>query len=123
MDLPQTITHPNPTVLDAHNICLRAEKHFRSQLATTTSTSQRAIIEKQLVNVRIVGHLLSAGPTDTARQHIANLLTDSRTSEVASEHDYSQLVELGDFFDKHFIRLCKLLFHPTAGYIDSFVAP
>lgn len=121
MELAQTFTHSDAMILGAHNICLRAEQQIKTHLATTTNITQRAILEKKLINIRIVGHLLSVGPTDHARRGVA-LSTAKCMEKAESQHDYSKVVALGEYFDQHFVRLCESLFNVTSNYKDLFTS-
>lgn len=98
-----TRTAPEST-LAAHNTCLQAEQVLTNSLASPTSiSSERKILEKNLVNVRILGHLLTSTAVAPTR---AAQLEECIASSVSSCKDLTDLVGLGDFFDKHLIRLC-----------------
>ncbi|KAG7440302.1 uncharacterized protein BT62DRAFT_910813 [Guyanagaster necrorhizus] len=63
------------------------------------------VLRKQLVNVRIMGHLLKVGPTDAAKSHIST----TSNSEVTEEG----LIVRGAFYDRFFIRTFRRVNGPT----------
>ena len=74
---------------------------MRRQTSILTATEARAL-ETKLVNIRILVHLLVFGPTDIIREHIAKaVLTDKNRGSDA-------LVSRGAFYDKLFLRTCKV---------------
>ena len=69
------------------------------ELREATIESSAIVLQKKLVNVRILGHLLVIGLTDPAKTHIARTI-------IACQDDEA-LIEQGEFYDRYFIRACK----------------
>ena len=67
-------------------------------------------LEKKLVNIRILGHLLVIGPTDTAREHVGRMVL----ADVGGGFD--EIINRGWFYDKFFLRSCK--FSPSRGLLS-----
>ncbi|EKM60575.1 uncharacterized protein PHACADRAFT_246588, partial [Phanerochaete carnosa HHB-10118-sp] len=95
--LPSDFVHQSPTVVGAMNKCRQAEAIIMRDLENNTASAD-LVLQKKLVNVRVLGHLLTVVPTSAAQAYIAQL-ADSCQDEQA-------LVELGEFYDKYFIRVC-----------------
>lgn len=113
MELSRTFTNPSATIFSAHNICLRAEQQVSVRLDAPNTVTQSRLLQKDLVNIRILGHLLTVGPTLVAQEYVA--------SSISSCKDLEELVGLGDFFDKHFIRFCITLSCSEASWYTDWL--
>ena len=103
--LPIDFQHPRPTVVSAHERCREVEATIMRKLNETSIESVAVVLRKELVNVRILGHLLTVGPSDFAKAHIAKTI-------ISCEDDQT-LIAQGGFYDQYFIRTCKLPFVAT----------
>ncbi|KAG7440318.1 uncharacterized protein BT62DRAFT_1050811 [Guyanagaster necrorhizus] len=101
-ELGDDFTHPNPSFVSAHRRCREVEKDLMVQVSRNPSDM---VLRKQLVNVRIMGHLLKVGPTDAAKSHISTTINSEATDEA--------LIARGAFYDRFFIRTCWLVKGPT----------
>lgn len=113
MELPDDFVHEHPTIVSAHRRCRNVGKDISRMTKSSSVQSETIILHKQLVNVRILGHLLAIGPSDAAKTHIAKT--------ILSCEDDGTLIQQGEFYDKHFIRACKLLVQEVASFTDSVV--
>lgn len=95
IELGDEFTHSNASFVSAHRRCRRVEKDLMIQFSRNPSD---IILRKQLVNIRIMGHLLKVGPTDKAKTHISTTINSEATDEA--------LIARGAFYDKFFIRTC-----------------
>lgn len=94
--------HPSPTVKSVFDLCRLAEFEVTNKLDPSAQLTEatRKTLQKELYHVRLAGYLLVYNLADT---HIAEL-----TGSILSGR---QIVELGAFYDQHFVRTCKT-FHP-----------
>jgi len=90
-------THESLKITTAYRICLAADKQL--QRAQTVPSVGVKNPDRALVNIRVLGYLLVFGPTDTAREHIA--------STILKAKDLTSLIDLGEHYEKHFLRPCK----------------
>lgn len=117
VELDDAYAHVNPTYVSAYQICRRVEKDIIGKIDSCLAAAQKAILEKQLVYIRILGHLFSVGLLDTAKTHVAK--------SIVSCTDEESLIKLGMFYEQHFIRSCKLFYlyaSPSTDLICQFVA-
>ena len=105
--LSDSWNHSVPVVIAAYEVCREIEERLMSQLgpSTTRTTTGRRTLEKQLVNIRILGHFLTVGPTDVARGRI------SRTILTDLENGPDAVINRGGFYDQLFLRSCKVSFY------------
>lgn len=103
MPLSDRFQHYNRTVESAYAICRDTEQSILNALDLATNKKERTVESKRLINIRILGHLLTRGSSDTAIAYITS-------SIVSCELDAQKLDLLGDFYYKHFIRTCNSLF-------------
>lgn len=97
--LPTDFTHPSPTILEAHDICRNVETDLLTTLSHAMTGGERAVVNRKLINIRILGHLLTFAPSDRGKAHVASGIVACSSQE--------ELFALGLFYDKHFIRTCK----------------
>ncbi|KAK0465393.1 uncharacterized protein EV420DRAFT_1637530 [Desarmillaria tabescens] len=102
IELGDEFTHSNTSFVSAHRRCRRVEKDLMIQFSRNPSD---IILRKQLVNIRIMGHLLKVGPTDKAKTHISTTINSEATDEV--------FIARGAFYDKFFIRTFRKAKGPT----------
>ncbi len=117
VELDDAYTHANPTYVNAYQICRRVEKDIIHKISGCLAAAPKAILEKQLVYIRILGHLFSVGLLDTAKTHVAK--------SIVSCTDEESLIKLGMFYERHFIRSCKLFYlyaSPSTDLICKSVA-
>ena len=100
--LDTNYVHVNPAYVSAYQICHRAEKEIIDNIAKSSRATDKAIFEKDLVYIRVLGHLFSVGLPDTAKTHV--------TKSIFSCTENKALIELGMFYEHHFIRPCKGFF-------------
>ena len=94
-------THPSLAISTAYEICLHVEKEFVRQNTPNLPKDDAEALEKNLVNIRILGYLLVFGPTDASREYVARtILTDAGRGLDA-------ITKLGWFYDEFFLRSCK----------------
>ncbi|EKM60571.1 uncharacterized protein PHACADRAFT_23866 [Phanerochaete carnosa HHB-10118-sp] len=94
--LPGDFTHESSSVVRAMKKCRQAEAAIMRDLENNAAGSAVLLLEKKLVNVRILGHLLIVGLTSAAQDYIAQMINPCQ--------DEQTLVELGEFYDKYLIR-------------------
>jgi hypothetical protein len=103
--LSQEFTHAIPEAGEAYAICLAAQDRICQSSPTEHGTAGEFGMEqtaKDLIYIRILGHLISVAPTPSALLYIS--------SEIRDTHgDYSEVVKLGRFYFKYFIRSCNNL--------------
>lgn len=93
-------THTSQDVTTAYQICLGVESCLMPQQGSNYTQAEKKRMEKNLINIRILGYLLIYGPTDIAREHIARtILTDKDGGSAA-------LIARGGYYDQHFLRPC-----------------
>ena len=96
--------HASSVVTSAYQICLDLERQLIHQLDSPAPTATIATqeLQRNLVNIRILGYLLTTGPSETARTHIAKtILTENNAGPDA-------VIDKGGYYDQFFIRACKL---------------
>lgn len=94
-------THLSPAVAAAYGVCLDVEKELmRKQTPALTAVETKAV-EKRLVNIRILGYLLVFGPTDTAREHVANTILAEK------DQGSDTVISRGGFYDQLLLRSCQ----------------
>lgn len=106
VELPKDFMHPDQAILNAHSRCRAAETSLLLKLRSDTTNlnpesaadDSEVLLDKCLVNVRILGHLLSVVPSDTARSYIAE--------QVLSCEDDAALIEKGEHFDQYLFHAC-----------------
>jgi hypothetical protein len=91
-----TIFNASPTVVGGYTLCQRLEKDILENRSTVSSTSL-----SPLVCVRILGWLIIHSPTDIGRINVAK--------EVISCNSSQSIIELGVYYNDHFIRCCEWL--------------
>ena len=67
--LPTCFAHPDEDIVSAHNKCRAVEESILLALDSATLRSQRVVLNKQLINVRILGHFLTVAPSDRGKAH------------------------------------------------------
>ncbi|KAI1784217.1 hypothetical protein LXA43DRAFT_1043365 [Ganoderma leucocontextum] len=100
--LQPDFTHPNPDVVRAYNVC-RAAEHLINQ----DRPPRNDTVEKMLINVRILGHLLSQSGLllDTALSKVAeDILSSQAKAQGSNEALMEELTALGEFYRNYFIR-------------------
>jgi hypothetical protein len=102
--LSETFTHVNPTVLSSYNICRDAEQKIMHRLSNAND-DLCIELNQRLINVRILGHLLSYGPSDASIAYLAHSIVS--TGDYAGESEGKKLAELGGFIETYFMRSCK----------------
>lgn len=100
--LSNEFKHPSLTILTAHGRCRDVEKILTEKLSISSNKSVSILLNKELINVRILGFLLQVGPSDAFKARIAKSILSCETDE--------KLIQYGEFYDKHFIRLCTAFF-------------
>ena len=95
-------THPFPAAAAAYQVCLGVEKELILQQTQTPTATGKKVLEKNLINIRILGYLLMFAPTSAAREHIAK--------RISAEKDAGSdaLIRRGAYYDQLFLRTCKL---------------
>jgi len=99
-------THESPEITAAYKLCLEADEHL--QRAQTVPLVGVKNAEGALVNIRVLGYLLVLGPTDTAREHVASMIVKAK--------DLTSLIDLGEHYEKRFLRPCKFASHHGLPY-------
>ncbi|KAK0458291.1 uncharacterized protein EV420DRAFT_1309047 [Desarmillaria tabescens] len=94
--LPLDFRHPEPTVVSAYERCRIVEKNIMRQIDETALESELKLLNKYLVDVRILGYLLTFGPTIEAISHVAD-------TTICCEDD-DAVVKQGNFFDRYLLR-------------------
>jgi hypothetical protein len=81
--------HPNATVASAYNICRTVELNLLDKLKSPCHPDSIKELEKSLINVRILGHLLSYGPSETAITEVTRAIisADNQTCMVEGLKD------------------------------------
>ncbi|KAL0567561.1 hypothetical protein V5O48_014431 [Marasmius crinis-equi] len=93
--LPENHPNPTPSISRAYQECRRIEQTLQDQYHEQTS-----IVDlKRLINIRILGYLIREGPTDTAKQNVAQAVL-----ELEREGDTEGMIQLGEYYDKWFMR-------------------
>ena len=97
--------HASSAVTSAYRICLDLERQLIHQLDSPLSTAiATKELQWKLVNIRILGYLLTTGPSETAQTHIAKtILTENNAGPDA-------VIDRGGYYGQFFIRACKLSF-------------
>lgn len=101
--------HLSPAVAAAYGVCLDVEKELMRQQTPTLTAVEAKVLEKKLVNIRILGYLLEFGPTDTAREHAAKAVL------VDKDGGSDAVTGRGGLYDQLFLRPCK--FSPSHGLL------
>ncbi len=105
---------PLPTILpvhlegsnvinDAYSTILNIEQGFSAMISEKSTLPNTASIikglETKLMHVRILGHLITAGPSTEASEFVANNVNLCRNNQ-------DRIDKLGEFYFIYFIRLC-----------------
>jgi len=113
-DLDKNLKHAQPEFEGAYGMCLEAENYLRNMLACDGTPRDKAHIQSQLNDVRILGHLLVHGPSETSKAGIVKVVLDTLTSACYVKENLNigdtcarMLVPLGDFLNNFLIRPCK----------------
>lgn len=90
--------HPSPTVKSAFDLCRLSEFQVTNKLDPSAQLTEatRKKLEKELYHIRLAGYLLVFSLTDTHTAEVTRSIVSGR-----------QIVELGAFYDQHFVRTCK----------------
>ena len=94
-------THPSLAISTAYEICLHVEKEFMRQNTPNLPKDDAEALEKNLVNIRILGYLLVFGPTDTSREHVARMIL------ADAGRGLDEIINRGRFYDEFFLRSCQ----------------
>ena len=100
--------HPSPTVVGAYSICRKAEHDIN--LSQTHLPRDNPTVRVKLINIRILGHLLSQSRflSDMAISTVARAIVSCRRSAAETdEDDVEELNKLGEFYKNYFLRPCK----------------
>ncbi|KAI0054413.1 hypothetical protein BV25DRAFT_1895666 [Artomyces pyxidatus] len=90
--LVSTFDHSSPSVKVAYQVCYRAEQHLL-ELQKQDSSKE---LDKKLINIRVLAHLLSYGPSDAAIAHVSRVILGCE--------DIEALATEGQRYDDHFLR-------------------
>ncbi|KZV68376.1 hypothetical protein PENSPDRAFT_754125 [Peniophora sp. CONT] len=92
--------HPNPTVRGAYSICHEVEQ----RLIDNGALAEDSDLHKNLINVRILGHLLSYGPSDVAIVEVALAIASAENRDA---RDGGGLADLGGCYDNFLLRIFR----------------
>jgi hypothetical protein len=84
--LPSTLAHLTTTVTDAYSTIQQLEK---------SATLHEIQYPQLVIHARVLGYLILEGPSDQAREVVAN--------EIVSCENQEKVAELGKFYCDHFI--------------------
>ncbi|EKM48509.1 uncharacterized protein PHACADRAFT_33849, partial [Phanerochaete carnosa HHB-10118-sp] len=94
--LPSILTNQPSEIVEAMRRCRKVEAAITRDLEKATARREVATLKQNLVDVRILGHLLSVGPSEVAKLHVAQTIT--------SCEDDGLLIKQGCFYNQHFVR-------------------
>ncbi|KAH8919308.1 hypothetical protein BT69DRAFT_1284910 [Atractiella rhizophila] len=107
MDLPTNFSS-NPHIKSAHDACRTVEGSLKERIESTEDRSVAKVLQKQLINVRILGRILEFCPTQIGKNKIATevftALKEVKTKDLHSSASHDALSNLGEFYDRFFIR-------------------
>ncbi len=107
--LKADFTHPSPFVVSAYRICYLAE-HVVKSIPGHLPPREETVNLPTLVNIRILGHLLSQSPffLDTAILEVARSIISCRADPAGTiETDTKALNNLGEFYKKNLLLPCE----------------
>jgi len=112
--LDKNFNHSSPTMNSAYMMCFDAEKHILDELQGELTVARKSELRIKLKNIRILGHLLTHGPSDASKTHIMQaVLSSGRQGEAGNGSrpsvevvtaDVDKLVPLGEYYDKYLLR-------------------
>jgi hypothetical protein len=101
MVFPTNFQSQSANVVSAHQVCRVAETEVKRRISSSNEPSEILNQQKHLVDVRVLGYLLSEG-RDAAKAHIAKSI-----HSIEPPADVDKVIELGSFFFKYFIQTCE----------------